>query len=62
MSHLITVERHSERIAVHPDLLAMHRALGWHEVEAVAAIEAEETPEIVAELKPKRGRKNGTSD
>ncbi len=61
MSHLITVERHSERIAVHPDLLAMHRALGWHEVEA-ETIEAEETPEIVAELKPKRGRKNGTSD
>lgn len=61
MSHLITVERHSERIAVHPDLLAMHRALGWREVEA-EPIEAEETPATVAEPKPKRGRKNGTSD
>ena len=62
MSHLITVEHHSERITVHPDLLAMHRALGWREVEAVAPIEAEEAPATVAEPKPKRGRKNGTSD
>ena len=61
MSHLITVEQSGERITVHPDLLAMHRALGWREVEA-EPLEAEETPAIAAEPKPKRGRKNGTSD
>lgn len=61
MSHLITVEQSGERITVHPDLLAMHRALGWREVEA-EPLEAEEAPATVAEPKPKRGRKNGTSD